>query len=79
MIKPFGKTISDTNFGNNHSDLNVGCINNETNVDLIDYKEKYLQALDDFENYKRHKEKEIERIRKKCKQGIDSTFVTSFR
>ena len=70
MIKPFGKTISDTNFGNNHSDLNVGCINNETNVDLIDYKEKYLQALADFENYKRHKEKEIERIRKNANKEL---------
>ena len=64
MIKPLGKTIYDTNFGINHSDLNVGCINNETNVDLIDYKEKYLQALADFENYKKHKEREIEHIRK---------------
>lgn len=70
MIKPFGKTISDTNFGNNHSVLNVGCINNETNVDLIDYKEKYLQALADFENYKRHKEKEIERIRKNANKEL---------
>ena len=70
MIKPLGKTISDTNFGNNHSDLNIGSINNAANVDLVDYKDKYLQALADFENYKRHKEIEIERIRKTANKEL---------
>lgn len=70
MIKPLGKTIYDTNFGNNHSGLNVGCINNAANVDLVDYKDKYLQVLADFENYKRHKEKEIERIRKTANKEL---------
>lgn len=70
MIKPLGKTVTDSNFGNKHYALNENHTNsnNDTNVD--DYKEKYLQLVADFENYKKQKMKEIERIRKTANKEL---------